>query len=1638
MYFNNEIKEIVNNYINKTMLKKILYLGRGLDIAEAVTEYVNAGYNNQNEKYGNLEKLLWRKDSKHIKDAFEGRYYGALKLLLGDRYADVFKKIWDKASDYTYSTGYYRRSYRTNKSSNLYMHKNIEKLKECLYLAASDFSLEKYLEDNKAGYQDISVIADFIAVELNNSNQAVLERIKNIIYSDNNTAIVTREIIKGLLMSKNEEAHKILGELLLAAKLQEGLRQAIVESIDEGSREGFIYILKLIKDNNLTRFSSVVRAFGTWTGLALDTEKPKVINKCIEAAYNCLTSKAYINECVNSMDNLLIYIGIWAVAFDEVEDIDPILKNLLNSTEKYKKLSALQFLHETQFEIYKHRSACKVLGESNLEVLALAIKNLFGNLSVYSLRHSPNALASYNESKDECGDKKLFYQLKTIADNMPKKEIEFNGCLFPWVSFKLTTSEIIDKMILTTASSLDEEIVDMLIDYKEKMSADTRQVFVDYFLKEPKNAKQKQALIESCGDRSSLVRDNAFKIISSMSLSSEDYSHIENLLQYKSGDLRKSSIKLMLKQSNEQLSASVSRLVNSSNENKRLAAIDIVSAMEGNKQYSGIYEQCLSAIASISDATQKEKLLAESITGSSKDIKSFDNGFGLYDKSKEFQVPSVERPEKFNIKSMFSMTASEFKDILDKFSNLIQENRDFEYEIINWDESKTTITLGGSDYLQPFNRDHSSLENFPIADKIRELAKANKLEGITLIELNFYLETIRRISYNSYLSWYEKILEDNFNRKMLKSQAKNLDKIPHYRKIEKYIGLLEGEISQSERFEAGRNVADYLFTAIPLDKHCAEYISRDKGYYYYYTKDYIANSQEVTHWLQLMRQNISNDEDFVKYFNTAYNYYKSSGYHIHATLLLDSFGRALELGLIDENELYKELMTRPLSPENISAITDSRRYDTRNLTKYKRLMELGSKAVDTVAGIEVIRGELNTEVTHLAAKINKCYGVNIFTAIILGSEKDTYVRGYNFVNGDCTKKQMFSHLLKCCYPKEGEDAKTLGAALKGKKVSSKQLIEAAMYSPQWLDIVSEYLGYEGLKSACWYFHAHVNDYFSEEKASIVARYTPISAQDLKEGAFDQQWFMDAYNTLGERNFKLVYDSAKYIAGGGLHKRSQLFADATLGKLDAKEVKAKVMDKRNKDYLLTYGLIPIKDKEDVLERYEYIHQYIKESKQFGTQRQASEGRSASIALLNLARNAGYSDVNRLTWNMETAKLDSIKVYLEPQKIEDIEVQLVIDELGKADIVYSKGGKKLKDVPAKLKKHEYILEIKSLKKSLKDQYVRARLSFESSMEKGDEFKASELINLCSNPVLSPIIKNLVFMCGDRHGYVNGESLINYNNEEYRLNPEDNVIIAHPVHLYEAGCWSNYQKDLFSRKLIQPFKQVYRELYLPNADELKEQTQSRRYAGHQVQPKKTLALLKTRGWLTSHEEGLQKVYYKENIVATIYAVADWFSPSEVEAPTLELVRFEDRKTFKPVIIDKIPKLIFSEVMRDVDLVVSAAHVGGVDPEASLSTIEIRTAIVDELLKLLKLSNTTLKGNHAHIAGIHGEYTVHLGSGVVHKIGTGSINILPVHSGQRGRIFLPFIDQDPKSAEIISKIVLLAEDGKIKDPSILEQIVR
>ena len=107
---------------------------------------------------------------------------------------------------------------------------------------------------------------------------------------------------------------------------------------------------------------------------------------------------------------------------------------------------------------------------------------------------------------------------------------------------------------------------------------------------------------------------------------------------------------------------------------------------------------------------------------------------------------------------------------------------------------------------------------------------------------------------------------------------------------------------------------------------------------------------------------------------------------------------------------------------------------------------------------------------------------------------------------------------------------------------------------------------------------------------------------------------------------------------------------------------------------------------MLERYQFLQKFLKESKEFGAQRQESEKKAVTIALQNLARNSGYGDVTRLTWSMETELIKEITPYLTPKEIEGVEVYVQVNNEGKPEIKQVRAGKELNSLPPKLKKQE----------------------------------------------------------------------------------------------------------------------------------------------------------------------------------------------------------------------------------------------------------------------------------------------------------------------------------------------------------------
>lgn len=1653
-----------------------------------------------------------------------------------ERNKEAFLYALDSCNNFSYGIGWGRRSFRTRDYT---YYKNIF-VDIISGLAAStrldvDYGdlLENKLTEEQLAFknrQSWGLYNKYIlAYEIDKGNERVINYIKNALESGSDTA-VSYDLLAGVFRCNNEELHDLTCKLLLAARLQEGLRQAVCENADCGRIEPFIKIIATIQDNNLIRYSSVKRAVGCWLGLLTPESRDleRISNKSMELVAKCISDTAFAEQCLKSEDSMELYTALWALSSKEFKDAVSFMEQVIENGTAHQAMTCGVFMENDMDFAAKQRLAVKAVLQRHNEqnVMAVYLPQLITTNGHNTYQGGVNRriktpMSQRFESREQA--ERLYDVLKDILSSMPKTELEFNPCVFPWNAELLTKSAVVKQLCLIAADLEDNDKIDEVCPLISSIKGtgsyhSGRRDQIEMLLSEPKTDIQLDALVSLACDREEYSRKAVYNILGKCELKERHYQMLSDMLKYKTSDMRKSIIDILFRQQDGELVKCIASLVSDKKEEKRTAGLDMIISISESDRAEKSKKPFTDLLSLIEKPTSKEKILIERISGNSSGSAD-EEGYGLYKEDDGYE-PVVDKAfidsckadfvKLFPNTSLFgnkpagkiaqlfkgkkSKKDLDFNGILTALDKLIEEHKNDEY----LDFYGETKLLGNNRGWGFTTKDKDGNQVIPFKELWDKFYEEYVGDGLAAFKLNLYL------SGDSTL--FEKLINPVFGSEYVLKAS-----LMHFERIKSVVTYYLGEhYDNRDIFTAGIALAYHIaFEAKKEDlygfidvrygsKNITFYLDGEKAEFNFdspknlvtvitdaklaamFGSLYSRSADEGKHLSDTFAIKYALGKrfgyfDIGKEKNNSYQTYYSMKRQSFTPFTVDTLILAAYKGIITVGFMYKMLMNFELSSalENLSLLiafkksgettAKSRFWNNRSCEGFiksitelpfetklaehefteednKRIdfaYEIGEKIIEVVLKTEMSRGDTETIFTHAIGSIKRIYGAEKLVTLLAAVGKDTLDRStYFYTYNGVSKKRSLSYLLGVCVPETADNAEKFGELISKTDVKENRIVEAALFSPAWLDIIGDYLGWNGFKSACYYFIAHTNESMDDKMKAVIAKYTPISAEDLSEGAFDIDWCKDAYKTVGEERFNKIYNAAKYISDGAKHSRARKYADAVMGKLKIDECVKNITEKRNKDTLMAYALIPLGNEKDMIDRYLFIQEFKKQSKKFGAQRRASEGKACECALQNLSKNAGFTDVSRLTLKMETALFDNVKPLLDWNDIEEIKLKLEIDGKGSVQILCEKGGKALKSVPSKYGKNEKVLEFTSTKKQLTEQYRRTKKMFEEAMENQTEFTAEELQLLCTNPVLAPIVSTLVYISSkDKLGFFGGSKLTDFEGNETKLTKSSKLKIAHPFNIYKDGHWHEYQKYLFDNGIVQPFKQVFRELYVKTEEEA-QAFRSTRYAGNQLQPAKTVACLKTRRWVADVEEGLQKVYYKENIIASIYALADWFSPADIEAPTLEWVEFYDRKTYKAMRIEEVPDIIFSEVMRDVDLAVSVAHAGGVDPETSHSTIEMRSAIVEFTLPLFKLKNVTLEGTHAFIKGERADYSIHLGSGVVHLQGGPMINILPVHSQHRGKLFLPFVDEDPKTSQIISEILLFAEDKKIKDPFILDQI--
>jgi hypothetical protein len=302
---------------------------------------------------------------------------------------------------------------------------------------------------------------------------------------------------------------------------------------------------------------------------------------------------------------------------------------------------------------------------------------------------------------------------------------------------------------------------------------------------------------------------------------------------------------------------------------------------------------------------------------------------------------------------------------------------------------------------------------------------------------------------------------------------------------------------------------------------------------------------------------------------------------------------------------------------------------------------------------------------------------------------------------------------------------------------------------------------------------------------------------------------------------------------------------------------------------------------------------------------------------------------------------------------------------------------------------------------------------------------------------------------------------------------VSLWHPVlaSLEEVRQW---RALLMREQFLQPLKQAYREIYILTDAELNTKTYSNRMAAHLLKQHQFNSLAKTRGWryallgafdngvdfgrciLSLPKAGLRAEYW----INEVNVDNGWNDTGIYLYVSTDQVRFYRDGSDDPMPLEEVPVLVFSEVMRDVDLFVGVASVGN-DPNwqdgGALRSYQLywEGYSFGELGEVAKNRREILQGlvprlKIAPVAEIGDRFLVVRGKLRTYKIHLGSTNILMEPNDQylcivpdrsakdpASNLFLPF-EGDNGLSIILSKAFLLAEDDKITDETITRQIGR
>jgi hypothetical protein len=307
---------------------------------------------------------------------------------------------------------------------------------------------------------------------------------------------------------------------------------------------------------------------------------------------------------------------------------------------------------------------------------------------------------------------------------------------------------------------------------------------------------------------------------------------------------------------------------------------------------------------------------------------------------------------------------------------------------------------------------------------------------------------------------------------------------------------------------------------------------------------------------------------------------------------------------------------------------------------------------------------------------------------------------------------------------------------------------------------------------------------------------------------------------------------------------------------------------------------------------------------------------------------------------------------------------------------------------------------------------------------------------------------------------------------------VRLWHPL-TSNAAEVQHWRERIFSAAIRQPFRQAFREFYEVSEDERQTRMYSNRFAGIYLRQHQLASLCRARGW----EYRLMGTDFDGHNVPT-RNLPQWNMQVQVHVDLppdrdaalrdsglgersgfgINLFVESDQVHFyrdrHEIAIDEVPAMLYSEVMRDVDLFTSVCAIGEdenwrdegdrtlevSDERITLqelsAAISLRSDILTRVLPLSPIADRCrLEPSHLEVQGQLGQYRLSLALGLAALITDSGMRWLKIPQRLLAAVPLELddvpIEMDYRTEMILRKAYLLADDWKIEDSELIRQFM-